>query len=84
MAEGVARKGDELDDGDAIIDGPCSNNVFINSKKAALKGDATDPDVGDLDGSRNVYVNGEDLQANGDETTLGSVITEASDNVFVG
>ena len=83
MAAGVARKGDELENGLAVIDGPCSDDVFINNKKAALKGDSTSPDVGTLDGSRDVYVNGKVLQAKGDSTTLGAKITEASDDVFV-
>ena len=83
MANGVARKGDEVDNGLAIIDGPSSDNVFINGEKAALEDDETAPDVGTLAGSRNVYVNGKVLQAVGDKTTTNAEITEGSDDVFV-
>ena len=82
MANGVARKGDGLDNGISIIDGPSSNNVLVNGKKAALKGDNTSPDVGKLNGTRNVYVNNKSIQAKNDSTDLGSIITESSTNVL--
>jgi len=84
MSKAIARINDELDSGTSTISGPSSDNVFINSKKAALKDDNTLPDVGKLNGSRNVIINNKSSQALGDSTDMGSIITKASDDVFVG
>jgi uncharacterized Zn-binding protein involved in type VI secretion len=84
MSKAIARINDELDGGTSTISGPSSDNVFINNKKAALKDDNTLPDVGKLNGSRNVIINNKSSQALGDSTDMGSIITKASDDVFVG